>query len=340
MARTPSFDTQFGRAKASAGNVEDLSALLARSAEQAGSEDAAQPEKLKDAKKTFATECLHLVQGIIAQIDAAYCAFDRVDDVTRMQRLFGLFKRQPGQSFKAVRQRKLGIAQSVKIAVEHAAAVSGLLQGCKQNSALLVTSCEARLEASMERRGTVVSSIDEARRRDRELAASLATLERKIGGASDEAQLQRWKADRAEASGSRNEVLAQRKQLSEERALLDRQTVLLGDIIDVLNDGISVYALMLNAVAVEAERGIMLFAVTHGSLQPLLDDAQLHSGAEENDADATPASGVFDGLLALHAQGGVTMQDVDRRKTRISDALAQRFDRRQANGAETAAGKT
>lgn len=348
MARTSSFDAQFDKARASAGEVEALCLQLSQSTADASAssgeptldEDTAQPGKLIDARNNFAADCLRLLQSIAAQIDEAYAAFDRADEVTRRQRLVGFFTRQPRNAFKAARQKRLGIAEGVKTALGQAAAVSDLLRGCKATFAHLAASCDARLETCMETRSKVILLVDEARRRDRELAASLATLERKIGAASDEAQQDRWKTERAEASSLRDEVLVQRKRLSEERALLDRQAILLGDIIDALNDGIAVCTLLLNALAIEAERCIMLFAASYGSLQPLLDDVQHHSETVAEGADPAPPLGVFHELLALHGKGAVTMQDVEKRKTRIADALAQRFQPSQPAIAKTAAGKT
>ncbi len=347
MARTPSFDAQFEKTKAAGRIVEELCARLAQSVEaaQPSSSDAALEAdaallgEMLDAKNTFAADSRRVIQGLSARIDAAYLAFDRADDVTRKERFLAFFTRKPRNSFRASRQRRLAVAESVQVILAQAAVVYRVLEGCKETSAPLVTRCEARLEASMEARRKVVLSIDDARQRDRELAATVATLERRIATSTDDTQSDRWSADRDDAAGRRDAVLAERKALNDERDVLDRQAILFGDMIDALNDGVSIYSHLLNAVSIEAERCIMLHDVAYGSLQPLLEDLRLFSQAGD-EMEHPPRPGPFHHLLTLHAKGAVTMQDVDRRKIRLEDALADHFERSEAKMIETGAGKT
>ncbi len=339
MARLPSFDSQIETAKADAQKVQELSSQLAASiavlpdvvSETAFEAETAQLAELRSANTALEAELLTLIKGFAARTDAAYADFDRVDEVTRREKVTAFFTRRAAGSFKAVRLKKLAIAELLKVILLEAAAVHAVLHTRKDDAAPLVSTCEPKLEASMQARRKVVSSMDDARQRDKALAASLATLQRKITDASDESRLSQLKADEAEATTQRDAVLAERKKLGRQHDILDRQAILFGDLIDLLNDEISLHTLLLNALNIEAERCLQLYDAVFGSLEALLSEAEPRRAVAEGEETSLPLS-AFRELLLLHTQGAVTMQDIEKRKKRVDEALLRRGERPAANG--------
>ncbi|POO57961.1 hypothetical protein [Agrobacterium rosae] len=331
MARLPSFDSEIEQARADANAVQDLSSLMAQtlvavpegSSEEVFAPQTAQFAELQMLEAKFQDRILAFVNGLGARTDAAYAAFDRVDDVTRSETFFSFFKRRAAVSFKVVRARKLVIADTLKAILLEAALVHGLLQARKEQATALRSTVEPNLVASMETRRGIVSDMDEARQKDKVLAASLATLQRKISDARDETRLDQWKAEEADAAAQRETVLSERKRLNARHEVLNHQAILLGNVIDLLNDEISIHALLLNKLNIEAERCIHLYDAAFGSLEPLLADAQSQSPTAEG-AEASMPLGIFDELLTLHGQGIVTLQDIQTRKHRADEALLRR----------------
>ncbi|MGV1870012.1 hypothetical protein [Agrobacterium rosae] len=331
MARLPSFDSEIEQARADAIAVQDLSSLIAQtlasipdgSSEEVFASQTAQFAELQMLEEKLQDRILAFVTGLGARTDAAYAAFDRVDDVTRSENFFSFFKRRAAVSFKVVRARKLAIADTLKAVLLEAAVVHGLLQARKEQATALRSTVEPNLVASMETRRGIVSDMDEARQKDKALAASLATLQRKISDARDETRLDQWKAEETETAAQRETVLSERKRLNARHEVLNHQAILLGNMIDLLNDEISIHALLLNKLNIEAERCIHLYDAAFGSLEPVLADAQPQSSTAQR-AEASMPLGIFDELLTLHGQGIVTLQDIQTRKHRADEALLRR----------------
>ena len=339
MARLPSFDSDIEQARADAAAVQEQSSRLAQSlaalpddvSDSAFALETAQFTELQALETAFQDRILTLINGFGTRTDAAYAAFDRVEDVTRAQILIAFFKRRRAGSFKVVRSRKLVIAETLKAILLEAEIVHSLLQDRKEQATALRSAIEPNLVASMETRGGIVSAMDNARQRDKVLAASLATLQRKIADPYDETRLDQWKAEEAEAASQRATVLSERKRLSSSHEALDHQAILLGNIIDLLNEEISMHALFLNKLNIEAERCIHLYDAAFGSLEPLLADAQSHLPHADGEEEAPMPLGIFSELLTLHGQGIVTLQDIQTRKHRADETLL----RRRAGGLDT-----
>jgi hypothetical protein len=329
MAKTPSFTARTERLRAKAQTVQELCAQLAnalgipfdetpKTAFEAETQELAE---LRDLVRALDADLLEVVSGLGASTQAAYTAFDKVDEVSWRNRVFGFFTKRNPTSFKVLRLKKLIVAETAKTILLQAAAIHDVLQGGKDAAASVVVSVEPELVASMETRRVIASKMDDARQRDKSLVASLATLNRKIQDASDVTRISQLRDEEARVSAERETVLEQRDTLRKMHDVLDRQAVLLGDMIDLQNNAIALHTLLLNKVNVEAERCIQLYNAAFGSLDPLLAEAKPSVQADVS----TPMSlAVFQDLLTLHSQGAVTMQDIDRRKGRVDEALAQR----------------
>jgi hypothetical protein len=335
MARLSSFDSEIEQASADAAALYDQSSRLVQAvavlpdgvSETAFSQETTQFTQLQALESDFQTRLLRLIDDFGKRADAAYAAFEMVDHVTGPEKFIAFFKRRTAVSFKVARTRELGIADTLKTILLEAAVVHGLLQDRKEQATVLRSAVEPSLVASMEARRGVVSDMDDARQRDKMLAASLATLQRKITDARDETRLDQWKAEEAEAAAQRETVLSDRKRLSNKHEVLNQQAILLGNIIDLLNEEISLHVLLLNTLNIEAERCIHLYDAAFGSLAPLLADAQHHlSSATEGEVPAPLA--IFGELLTLHGQGIVTLQDIQTRKNRADEALLRRLGTR------------
>lgn len=331
MARLPSFDSEIEQVRADAAAVQDQSSRLAQAlaalpddaSDSAFALETAQFTELQALETALQDRIQGLIDGFGTRTDAAYAAFDRVEDVTRAETFIAFFKRRRAGSFKVVRSRKLVIADRLKTILLEAAVVHGLLQDRKEQATAMRSAIEPNLVASMETRRGIVSAMDDARQRDKVLAASLATLQRKIADPYDETRLDQWKVEEAEAASQRTTVLSERKRLSAKHETLDHQAILLGNIIDLLNEEISMHALFLNKLNIEAERCIHLYDAAFGSLEPLLADAQ--SQLPHVDGEEAPMPlGIFSELLILHGQGIVTLQDIQTRKNRADEALLRR----------------
>ncbi|KQO82149.1 hypothetical protein [Rhizobium sp. Leaf262] len=331
MAKSPSFDSHIVKTKELAQRFQTLTAALAEGLgklPQNGDETAfaAETAKLAEVQKTktlLEADLLASCMSVSKRTDHAYDAFDRVDEVSRFDAFLAMFRRRSGAAFKVSRSRKLAIADSLRSILTDAADIYGFVQTEKDHAAGLVPTCEQTLVRSMEQRRGVVSSMDEARQRDREVALALSTLRRKIADGQDEARLAQFKSEETETAGQHDIILQSRKQLAVEHHVLDRQAILLGDLIDVLNDMVSLYSVVSHALALEAERCFQLYDAVYGTLEPLIALAQPHSSQTSGETEP-PLLGAFGTLLSLHAQGTVTMQDIEKRKTRADDALAHR----------------
>ncbi|NTF08138.1 hypothetical protein G6L37_18380 [Agrobacterium rubi] len=329
MAKTPSLDAKIEKARADALAAQELSAQLAASLSVAPDEasetvldDAAREiERLRDREQSLEADLLSVVEHIGASTQAAYAAFDKVDERSHGSRFFSFFTRRKPPSYKVVRLKKLSVAEMARDTLLQAAVVHDLFVNRKAAAASLVVIVEPNLVASMEKRRLVVSAMDEARQRDKVLAASLATLNRKILDASDEMRLESLKAEEAEITAQHKAVLEERDVLRKQHNVLDRQAILFGDLIDLQNEAIALHTLLLNKVSVEAERCIQLYDAAYGALDPLLAEAKPSFSAD----DSTPKPlDVFKDVLTLHSQGAVSMQDIERRKARIDEALSGR----------------
>ncbi len=333
MVKLSSFDSEIEQARADAAALHDqsswlaqaLSALPTDATETAFSQETVQFTQLQALETDFQARLLKLINGFGTRADAAYTAFDRVDHVTGPEKFIAFFTRRTAVSFKVARARKLEIADSLKVILLEAAAVHGLLQDRKEQATVLRSAVEPNLVASMEARRGVVAAMDDARQRDKTLAASLATLRRKITDAQDEARLNQWKAEEAEAAAQRETVLSERKRLGTAHEVLNQQAVLLGNIIDLLNQEISLHVLLLNTLNIEAERCIHLYDAAFGSLGPLLADAKPEVPSAAGGEVPAPLA-VFGELLTLHGQGIVTLQDIQARKHRADEALLSRLN--------------
>jgi hypothetical protein len=331
MGKLPPFDSLIEKARGDVERVHALSVQLAAalrvvpegSAKGVYEDETAQLAQLRAMKADFEAALLALVHDIAVRTDRAYAAFDAVDEVGGFQAFMAFFRRREAPSFKVIRTRKLAIAESLRILLLEAATGHRLIDEAKKRFSPLVLSCEPQILSSMEKRRGIVSAMDEARQRDRELAALIGTVRRKITNASDEDRQQALRVEEEEASTRHAEVLLEREKLADAHQILDRQAVLLADLIDVLNDLIVVFTLAINKISVEAERCIQLYDAVYGSMEPLLANARPHSSKAEDEPDAIPL-GAFLPLLMLHTQGTVTMQDIEKRKARADQALSLR----------------
>ncbi|NTF32615.1 hypothetical protein [Rhizobium skierniewicense] len=329
MAKTPSFDARTEKLRAEARTVQELCAQLANALcipfdeapKTAFQSEARELAELRDLIRALETDVLGVVSGLGSSTQAAYAAFDKVDEVSWRERFFGFFIKRNPTSFKVLRLKKLVVAEMAKTILLQAAAIHDVFQRRKDAAASLVVSVEPELVASMEERRVNVSKMDDARQRDKSLVASLATLNRKIQDASDVTGLSQLRLEEAELSAEREMVLGQRDTLRKMHDVLDRQAILLGDMIDLQNDAIALHTLLLNKVNVEAERCIQLYDAAFGSLDPLLAEAK---PSVHTDVSTPMSLAVFQGLLTLHSQGAITMQDIEQRKGRVDEALAQR----------------
>lgn len=331
MAKSPSFDSQIEKAAAQVQRVETLTAALvagldqvpARPAPAAFESETREMAELKSVNASLEAELLLIVSGLAARTNQAYTDFDRVDEVGRFNAFFSLFRRKNTGAFKTVRARTLAIADRLRSILVEAARMHVLSLTEKDRLTALVLGAEPKLVTSMEKRRVVVTKMDEARQRDKELALALATVRRKIADQTDEERLAQLQADETEAAQKYDSVLETRRQLNEDHGILDRQAILLGDVIDVLNDQIALHTLVTNALSIEAERCLQLYDAAYGTLEPL--SALAQAAANTTDAASKPAPLVaFAELLRLHEQGGVTMQDIEKRKARVEESLQRR----------------
>ena len=331
MRKLPPFDSLIIRARGDVERVHALSVQLAAAlrvvpegpSNGVYDNETAQLAQLRAMIADSEIDLLALVHDISVRTDRAYTAFDAVDEVSGFQAFMAFFKRRQAPSFKVIRTRKLDIAESLRGLLLEAATGHGLIDDAKKRFSPLVLSCEPQILSSMEKRRSVVSAMDEARQRDRELAALLGTVRRKITNANDKDRLQALRVEEEEAGTRHAEVMLEREKLADAHQVLDRQAVLLADLIDVLNDLIVVFTLTINKISVEAERCIQLYDAVYGTLEPLLANARPHSSKAEDEPDAIPLS-AFLPLLMLYTQGTVTMQDIEKRKARADQALSSR----------------
>lgn len=331
MAKLPSFDSQLEKMTAQAQRVQALASTLAETLGEvpditpqvAFERETAQLAELLSAAASLEADFLNFASDVATRTDHASAAFESVDEVGRFQSFLNLFRRGHASRFKATRARTLAIADSLRFILLDAASIYELALACKQKASALVLTCEPQFAASMQKRRTVVSAIDEARQRDRELALALSTIKRRIDDATDAARLEQLNVEDARTAGERDVVLATRKRLSDEHRVLDRQAVLLGDLIDALNDQIALQTLVSNTLSTEAERCIQLYDAAYGTLAPLLALAQAPVSETGVASKPLPLT-VFDALLRLHSQGGVTMQDIEKRKVAIDEAMLRR----------------
>ena len=322
IVRLPSFDSEIDKARALAGEAREAAFWLVEALDHIpdGADahvfDAASTRlaEMRASGQSFEAILISLTQGFGTRMDTAYARFDTVENTTRYERLIASFSGNKATLRNAVRARKRAIAETLKTILLEADGVHALLLSQKSMGVEARQASEPKLVASMDRRRSVVSVMDEARQRDKEVAALLVNVQRKIANPSDETRLAQWKADEAALKVQRDAVLAERERLARQHGVLDRQAVLLGDVIDLLNEWNATYTLLLNKLIAEAERCIQLYSAASGTLEPFIDDAV--SG---------PLS-AFHELVTLHAQGGVTMQDIERRKKRADEALARRGD--------------
>lgn len=123
MAKTPSLDAKIEKARADALAVQELSAQLAASLSVAPDEtsetvlddEAREIARLRALEQALEADLLSVVEHIGASTQAAYAAFDRVDERSQGNRFLSFFTRRKPASYKIVRLKKLSVAEMAKM---------------------------------------------------------------------------------------------------------------------------------------------------------------------------------------------------------------------------------
>lgn len=261
------------------------------------------------------------VLRISGEIDGSFARFEAGAVRTRREKIVAMFSSRRAARLQDMRLRRSATADDVRTLLVSGDVLAGILSAEKTDASAVKTLCEQRLIPIGSERRAKAALIETGRHRLRQINASLATVQWKLGSVTDEA---RRKTMEAEREGLTLELEGEERSYRAVRTAhdaLDRRIVQHETLAQLATLQFSAYSVLYNALSADMERAIQLYGAVSSSLDGLLEES------EPLDA----ASGrLLSELVALHRQNEVALADVVRSKAQSETAMLRRY--RMENG--------
>ncbi|WP_288425725.1 hypothetical protein [uncultured Agrobacterium sp.] len=325
MAKTPSVESEIETARAAAaelrvaetGLLEQLSAFHKAQDMRAADRHEADGQAfdaLKARKDSAEKALANLVLRLSSEIDAAYHGFEAASERTAYENFVAFFSKSKAAKLQNARLRKAATAQTLKQLLINGDAVAEILAREKAAALDLQKLCEPPLIALMQRRRELAASIEEGRHRLKEVNATLATVQWKLGSVTDETRRTTMEAEREALSLDLEKHESAYQTLRSGHESLDRYVLLHEAFAQGATHQLSAHSLLYNKLAAEMERGIQLYAAVSLSLETLLSEIS-RKASHPHLAE----------LLTIHAHNTISMDDIVRRKQQIDEAFMRRY---------------
>lgn len=258
----------------------------------------------------------NLTLYLSSDIEKCFERFDAASQRTRYENFVAFFSRNKATKLQAERVKKLAIAGTLKRLLFLSDDVAALLANEKVAASKLHETCEAPLLAIMEKRRQSAADIETGRRRLKEINASLATAQWKLGSVTEDKRRASLEAERESLSLELEKQETSYQILRTGHQRLEEQILLQESLSQDASQRLSAHAVLYNMLSMEMERAIQLYGAITMTLDGLMRDR-----AEE---DALPHPHLLD-LLKIHAHNAITLDDIDKRKKPVVDAFARRY---------------
>ena len=325
MAKTPSVDSEIETARAAAVELRVAETALLQ---QLSTFHKAQDMRAADrhetdlqafdalkARKDSAEKALaNLVLRLASETDAAYHGFDAANERTRYENFVAFFSKNKAAKLQNARLRRAATAPVLKKLLVEGDGVAEILAQEKAESVDLQKLCEPPLVALMQRRRELAASIEEGRRRLKEINANLATVQWKLGSVTDETRRATMEAEREALSLDLEKHESEYQTLRAGHESLDHYVLLHEAFAQTATHQLAAHSLLYNKLAVEMERAIQLYYAVSLSLAPLLAEISMNARHPH-----------LLELLTIHAHNTIFMDDIERRKQQIDEAFTRRY---------------
>ncbi len=265
-----------------------------------------------EAEKNFA----NLTLSLSGEIEKAFESFHAASERTRYEKLMTFFSRSKAMKLRAERVKKLAIAQELKRLLFLCDDVAALLSEEKRAASDLHEKCETPLVDLMEKRREAATTIEAGRQRLKEINATLATVQWKLGSVTDDKRRVVLEAEREALSLTLEEQERDYRLTRARHERLEEHILLQEALSQQATQRLSAHATLYNILVLDMERAIQLYGAVTMTLDGLMQDI--------SQVDNVPRPHLLD-LLRIHAHNTVTLDDIDKRRMPVKDAFARRY---------------
>ena len=326
MAKTPPLEGEIEKAKAAISDtraaetslLQQFSTLSGADAEAEASHDQERQSlgavlvRHDEVEKALANLTLYLS----GDIEKCFERFDAASERTCYENFVAFFSRSKATKLQAERVKNVAIVGTLKRLLLLSDNVATLLADEKAAASKLYETCEAPLLAIMEKRRQSAADIEAGRQRLKEINASLATAQWKLGSVTDDKRRAALEAERESLSLDLEKLETSYQNLRARHERLEEQILLQESLSQSATQRLSAHAMLYNMLSLEMERAIQLYGAVTMTLDGLM--------RELTEKDASPHPHLLD-LLKIHAHNAITLDDIDKRKKPVSEAFARRY---------------
>lgn len=325
MAKTPPLESEIEKAKAAIAEARAAETSLLRQFSTLSDTDEADTSHDRERQALDSVLARHdevekvlanLTLYIYGDIERCFERFDAASERTRYENIIAFFSRNNAKRHQAERAKKLAIVDALKRLLFLADDVATLLADEKAAASKLHETCEAPLLAIMEKRRQLSTEIEAGRQRLKEINASLATAQWKLGSVTDDKRRASLEAERESLSLELEEQEKSYQILRARHQRLEAQILLQESLSQDATQRLSAHAVLYNMLSLEMERAIQLY----GAITMTLDGLTREVG----ERDISPHPHLLD-LLKIHAHNAITLDDIDKRKQPVTNAFARRY---------------
>ncbi|WP_333630967.1 hypothetical protein [Agrobacterium cavarae] len=328
MAKTPPLESEIEKAKAAVSDTHAAEvSLLQLFSTLFGADDADAKAQLSHERERQALDSLlarydevektlaNLTLYLSGDIEKCFERFDAASERTRYENFVAFFSRNRATKLQAERVKTFAIAGTLKRLLFLSDDVAVLLASEKAAASELYERCEAPLTAMMEKRRQSAAEIEAGRQRLKEINASLATVQWKLGSVTDDKRRASLEAERESLSLELEEQEKSYQVLRTRHQRLEDQIQLQETLSQSATQRLSAHAMLYNMLSLAMERAIQLYGAVTMTLDGLMRDIE---------KDTSPHPHLLD-LLRIHAHNAITLDDIDKRKAPVSEAFVRRY---------------
>lgn len=268
--------------------------------------------RYEEAEKAFANLALYLS----GEIEKAFERFHAASEPTRWENLVAFFSRRKVMKLRAERMKTLATEKVLKRLLLLSDDVASLVSQEKRAASELHDKCEMPLVDLMEKRREAATQIEAGRQRLKEINATLATVQWKLGSVTDDKRRVALEAEREALSLTLEEQERDYRLKRVRHERLEEHILLQEALSQQATQRLSSHAMIYNILALEMERAIQLYGAVTMTLDGLMQDI--------SQTDDVPRPHLLD-LLRIHAHNAITLDDIDKRRMPVKEAFARRY---------------
>lgn len=275
-------------------------------------------EVLSDGSE-IADEAAKLIIQFGEAADAVGADFGSIDRFRGLENIVGLFSEARRQGLHARRVRRLALVERLRAVLAGCGETWTLLDETRTAMRLARDECDRALDRLTSEAIRDSEEVVAAEHRLGALVPEIAHRERRLAPAADRQSAVTLAQDHAHLAGELRALRARLTGLRRSREEADSAIGTIGPLLKDLSAEIATFDVLRTRLATHVEAYVLLFAAVTERLR--LDRIVPNAGR------AFPASGgdpVAD-LLAVHARGGLSTSDIERRRSAADAAFARRF---------------